>query len=884
MAEGAELPDIGKPELFSVLAGDHAASTTVVTPNRRLAHELTREFSEAQQQLGLQAWQTADILPFGAFVERLYEDALYSDAAPRLPLLLAPVQSWELWQSAIRASEWGGLLLSLASTAEDCSRAWNLVHEWGIADALGKLPGNEDARAFAEWAAAYVERCRKDRSTDAARLPDMVAGLLGESFCGKPTSIVAFGYDVMPPQTRRFLDACLSNGIEVLRCSAKVTTARAVRFIYPSAREELDAAAHWARAQVEAGVGRVGIVIPELGARRKEVARVFARVMEPGYNDPRIVRRTPPYNISLGAPLTDHALVNAALALLELASEEVDFDHASKLVRSPFLGGAESEFAARARLDAALRRKAPALITLGKLIALTEGAPALRSLFESVFALTKQGAGERSPNEWGRYFSDVLAAAGFPGERGLDSDEFQTLAKWNDCLAAFARLERVAPRMPVSRALARLRHICAQTPFQPETPDAPVQVLGILESAGLEFDGLWVSGLTDEAWPLPARLNPFVPPALQHRAGIPEASPVAALAQAVRITAGWLGAAQEVVVSHPAMDEDRLLIGSPLIVDIPEGVPEKTERETWRDRIHAARQLESLADGQALPLPTRLPQGGTRILADQAACPFRAFARHRLGAEALEEPVAGPDARTRGQLLHSLMRALWTELGGSAGLAADCGRAISKAAQVAVTEARLDEPFAGMERARLEKLAREWLEVERTRPPFEVVAVEQKRTLEVAGLQIRGRIDRLDRLASGGHALIDYKTGKPTPNEWMGARPDDPQLPLYALAADEDITAVAFAKLRTGEMKYLGFSDRPDSIPGVRAAKDWGALLSGWKDEVESLGAAFAGGDARVDPKKGLQTCRYCDLQPLCRVYERIDDALESADAEGGDD
>jgi ATP-dependent helicase/DNAse subunit B len=234
-------------------------------------------------------------------------------------------------------------------------------------------------------------------------------------------------------------------------------------------------------------------------------------------------------------------------------------------------------------------------------------------------------------------------------------------------------------------------------------------------------------------------------------------------------------------------------------------------------------------------------------------------------------------------LLHSLMRALWAELKGSEGLAGDCGPAISKAARVAVAEARLDEPFAALERVRLEKLAREWLEVERTRPPFEVAAAEQKRTLEVAGLQIGGRIDRLDRLESGGHALIDYKTGNPTPHHWKGPRPEDPQLPLYAVSAEEDISAVAFAKLRAGEMKYMGFSDGPDRIPGVKPAEDWTSLLAGWKREVESLGAGFAGGDARVAPKKGLQTCRYCDLQPLCRVYERID-ALEGADAEENDD
>ncbi|HEX4985555.1 MAG TPA: PD-(D/E)XK nuclease family protein [Burkholderiales bacterium] len=880
MAEGAQFPGIGKHDLLSRLAQDDAARVTVVTPNRRLARELEREFGEVQQRRGLAAWHTPDILPFGAFVARLYEDALHSDAATRLPLLLAPEQEWELWQSVIRASEWGGALLALASTAEECRRAWELVHEWDIAGALGSVPGNEDAAAFAKWADAYAKRCERERCTDAARLPGLVADLLGQAALARPSLVVAYGYDVVPPQAAGFLDACGRHGIEVRGCAPRARQGRAVRLAYASAREELEAAAQWARAKIESGAARVGVVVPELGLRRKEVARVFARVMHPAHNLPGAPRKAPPYNISLGAPLSEYALVRAALALLELASAEVPFDLASKLVRSPFLGGAESEFAARARLDAALRKKAPPLLTLGKLVGMVEGAPQLRARLESVFALVRErGDGERSPHAWGRHFSGVLAAAGFPGERGLDSDEFQTLAKFNEALAGFARLERVAPKMPVARALARLRHVCSQLLFQPETPDAPIQVLGILESAGLEFDALRVSGLTDEAWPLPARLNPFVPPLLQHRAGIPEASAVAALARGVRMTQDWLRAADEVVFSHPAMEQDRRLIVSPLVIDVPLGTPPADAGETWQGRIHAAARMEMSADGQASALPTRTPQGGTRILADQAACPFRAFARHRLGAEALEEPVAGPDPRTRGQLLHALMRSLWEELKGSDALAGDCAPAVARAAQGAVAQARIEEPFAALERARLEKLAREWLELERTRPPFEVVAAERKLGLAVAGLELSGRIDRLDRLASGGHALIDYKTGRPTPNDWMGRRPADPQLPLYALNAQERITAVAYARLRTGDMTYMGFSEAVDAIPGVKAAKDWEALVAGWKQEVESLGAGFASGAAGVDPKQGLKTCARCDLHPFCRVYERVD-VLEEGDDE----
>jgi ATP-dependent helicase/nuclease subunit B len=169
---------------------------------------------------------------------------------------------------------------------------------------------------------------------------------------------------------------------------------------------------------------------------------------------------------------------------------------------------------------------------------------------------------------------------------------------------------------------------------------------------------------------------------------------------------------------------------------------------------------------------------------------------------------------------------------------------------------------------RLATLARDWLDVERKRAPFEVAAREEKRLLRVAGLELSGRIDRLDRLASGGNALIDYKTGRPTPNAWQGERPDDPQLPLYALSAPEEIAAVAYAKLQTGGMRYMGFA-RDKGL--VQQAKDWSALLAGWKQSLEALGAGFAAGDARVDPKNGLATCRYCDLHTLCRVHERLE-------------
>src|SRR5258706_6466296 len=348
MIIGAEFPVVQKRELFAHLARGHSEGVVVVTPNRRLAQTLAREFDKGQIASGLAVWETADVLPFGAFVERLYEDALYSDIAAQLPLLLADAQEQELWEAAIRASQWGEVLLAVPRAAADCRKAWGLAHEWRIAGVLGSFSGNEDAKAFAEWAGDYAKRCDKEGNTDAARLADVVTPLLKEAALRKPKLLVAYAFDVVPPQVQDFLDACANQGIEVRTCAPEEKQSKASRIPFPSAREELEAAASWARAKLEAGAKRIGVVVPELEQRRKEVARGCARVMQPPRNLPGVDRNALPFNISLGAPLGDYPLARAALSILELASGEIPFEQASKLIRSPFLDGAEPELSMRA--------------------------------------------------------------------------------------------------------------------------------------------------------------------------------------------------------------------------------------------------------------------------------------------------------------------------------------------------------------------------------------------------------------------------------------------------------------------------------------------------------------------------------------------------------
>ena len=846
---------ISKPELFERLAAGHAAGITVVTPNQRLAQVLKSEFDVFQVNNGKTVWEDADILPLASFAERRYDDALYADSGDKLPLLLSPSQERELWEEAIRGSKWQGVLLDVPRTAKSAMQAWRLAQSWRIAGALEKFEGNEDVRAFADWAKAYARRCRKDGLTDSAALLDLSLDVK------QPQLLVAYAFDIVPAQAKDFF-----RRFEFSVCKSEEKQGNPVKACFASPAEELETAARWARARLESGAKRIGVVIPELEQRRREVARVFTRVFG------HVMGSAAPFNISLGEPLSGYPLVGFALSLLELSFSEKPFEDVSRILRSPFLGGAETGMAARALLDARLRRDAPATLSLPKLIGFLEGD--LRSRFEEVFKLKIE---KQSPHDWAEHFLAILKAAGFPGERALDSAEFQTRARFNEILGEFSRLSLVSAVFSSRQALTQLRRLCSEALFQPESADAPVQVLGLLESVGLEFDALWVSGLTDDAWPLPSRPNPFLPVGLQKMAGIPESSAEGSLELDRRITEGWRHAADEVVFSWPRRTEDRDLSPSPLIHSIPEGVIDVPVFESWKEMIFKVRKTETRTDSKAPPVASKTVRGGTRVLADQAACPFRAFARWRLGAEALESPEQGPDAIDRGKLLHALMAGIWRELGASTALSRDSSATIRKAATTAVSELGLEGRFAGLEVQRLAKLANEWLALESRRTPFEVVLIEEKRKMNVGGLEFSGRVDRMDKLLEGemrgSHALIDYKTGaRVTSNDWQGPRPDDPQLPLYAVTAGEKISALAFAKLRAGDMKFSGFSEKKDQLPDVKQAKSWEGLVEGWRKALGALAGGFASGEAQVDPKypKALKTCQNCDLQPLCRVHEKL--------------
>jgi ATP-dependent helicase/DNAse subunit B len=275
--------------------------------------------------------------------------------------------------------------------------------------------------------------------------------------------------------------------------------------------------------------------------------------------------------------------------------------------------------------------------------------------------------------------------------------------------------------------------------------------------------------------------------------------------------------------------------------------------------------------------------GGSAILAAQAACPFQSFAAHRLGIEPLQAEVMGLSAAERGKLLHEALYLLWGEIGDSTTLHKLDTTAQAQIVRESVAEALAALPaplrlLAGedclaLECQRLQSLLQEWLELEKQREPFRVVAREEERTIEFAGIPLRLRIDRIDAVAGDRGLLIDYKSGRCGLGDWLGERVRDPQLPLYGVVSE--VGGICLAQVRARDCKFVGVGTMAGT-PGVANdlekvlsrypvdAGDWDALVDHWRTDLEQLAIEFLAGRADVAPQPGA--CDFCAFPALCRI------------------
>jgi probable DNA repair protein len=790
-----------------------------------------------------------------------------------------------VWRRIVAEDPGDAAIVSPAGLARAAYRSWRSMQAYCIPEAALREEVTPEARSFARWVRRYTDWLAAHRAID----PDLAAMALSPASVARPLRLM--GFDDLTPLQRQLIARLRVGGVEIAVEPLPRRLGAVSRVDCRDAAAEFDAAARWSADRLERDpAARLAIVVPDLGQRRAQVRRAIERILLPaaGYGGGPLPESRA-FEIADAPPLAERTIVFAALDLLRTLTAGEDAAGAGRVLRNPWLRGAAAEGTARAMLDVWLRRHAPGQVSLARLarFAARQGCPVLAQTLLAAVTLARSHARRALPSVWSSRFFDQLVTLGWPGE-GLTSTEHQVAERLRELIAGLAFADEITGTLDAAGALALLSEQTEMIAFEPQEIEAPLLVIDPETSAGMSFDGLWLTGMDAARWPPAAAPDPFLPRAWQIRCGMPHASAELAAAGAARRFARLVQCADETLVSVARFDDEAPVLASALLAGVaPRAVTSAWTHPALAVGIHAAAPvLESVVDASLPPPHLQPARGGARLLELQSACPFRAGAEYRLHARALEDPDPGLSAAERGRLVHGALARLWQMLRDQAGLASLGPTALEEAVAAAIeTELAALRRGASGVRARLLDVEARWLharlrellDAERARRPFSVVEYEASRTVTLGALELSVKLDRVDRLEDGSLAIIDYKTGRDaTVGAWLGERPRQPQLPLYLQAfGTERVAALVYGRVRAGESGYSGLARDAQAFGGIasigvegpRGFDSWDQLLAYWRVRLQALADEYLRGDMRLAPDPNL-ACRHCHLATLCRIDE----------------
>jgi ATP-dependent helicase/nuclease subunit B len=825
-------------------------STRIVVANALAARQWELHLAAGAIAAGAAAWETPPVTSYAAWLDELWLEHAGSSPA------LSANQSRALWRRIVAESAESGDLIGHAGAAEWAAAAWSLLHRWQIDPAEQRARADEvDYRAFLAWSGRYRAWLDGHGFVDGATLENLVRRHLDHAGRVRLADL-----DEPYPARAALLAALVARGaaVETLAVPATSGSRHAARLA--DAADELRAAFVWAARRLAAKpAARLAIVVPTAVRRGQELERLGAQLQ-------------PELCFTEGGMLAAEPTLGAALDAISLATVHSPYAVFGRWLRNPFFAAARTEQLARTRLDAELRADLRSQLSFqaayrsGVAELLEARAPASAHALSAALAVVA-GSRRATPSRWANLFARFLAALGWqaPAARTV-------LLAWQGTLDELARLTPIVGEISLDAAVAEVAGLLERTVAAP-LPIHGVHVLARIDDVGPGYDGVWVTGFTDSAWPEPPHGNPLLPIALQRAHGMPYSSPQDAQMRSTRALERLVGRSPELVISWPARVYDYETEPSPAIRDWPALAAADIAAES-APRAPRTAARETVTDDPP-PLAGTRVAGGTSALGRQARCPLRAFVQDRLGARTLEPLGFGVPPRLRGIATHRAAERLLDDLPAQAELAAKTAAvAASVAGALGKIFGRARAPLAPLyelEAEQLERVLAALLREEGLRAPFRVQAVEQRAAFAVGPLTFDVRIDRVDALADGTLAIIDYKTGeRATSADWFAQRLRDAQVPLYASMLGDTVSAAVVTRLGAAETRYFGFWPA-GAFPG-RPSKgtlgDTAEQLALWRRQVAELAAELAAGDARIF------TADYEDAAgpyaPLTRVFEQL--------------
>jgi RecB family exonuclease len=641
--------------------------------------------------------------------------------------------------------------------------------------------------------------------------------------------------------------------------------------------------------------GTIGVVVPNLDAYAPTMRKTLKALLgQPATSQEET------FNVTLGSPLVEQPLVQAALLPLRLLGEEEKRPVLISLILSPYYLIWTKNRYQLARLDRQWREMSPEADLDSLYVTaqnrepdltpyLSPGGTDLRDLL-APFRRNRS----RSAAEWKALLERLWDALKFPAL----ADEADRIAH-NHLKSTLTRLAADLGSWTLDSLtfLAWLRQALAAEIFQVSgSEQAGVQVMGLIESRGLAFQRLFLLGMTSTALPQPVRPLPFLE--LEERRQILGGTIESQYDFARAAFHHLMAAAPEIILTKPEEVDGEPISPTPFwptpwqptninLWDNPDPAWSRVHwfRSCWRG-LQEPHQQEAVAE--RLTTPIQFPESiSVSSLAVAFHCPFRFLIEELLDLKPLADPIAGLRPEERGQRLHKVLACITSRLRFCQQLEDLGWQRAFPVVQECVDEAHANVVAASpwqVERRRWLGnewgLLRQWLHQERHH--FEAGWRWLAEELSFKGLifegwptSISGRIDRLDLHPEAGLFCWDYKSGSsPSPSE-VFSQMSEPQLPAYLFALLQGRLEIPERHRFQAYPLQAGYitlkSEKNVRLDRLQADADqWQHFLPLWQKRLAELGRRLQQGDFSPDPvptapeRRRERLCTYCGLLTVC--------------------
>lgn len=398
-----------------------------------------------------------------------------------------------------------------------------------------------------------------------------------------------------------------------------------------------------------------------------------------------------------------------------------------------------------------------------------------------------------------------------------------------------------------------------------------IAIYGLLEARMSRADLVICGGMIEGVWPANPAPDPLLAPPILRQLGIPGAD--FRIGLAAHDLAAALGA-PEVVLSHAARDAAGPAIPSRFLLRIRAMLGKALVMETGA--VDLARRIDLVPPAPAYPRPQPRPSAEHRRVDLSVTAidrlrgdPYQFYAAAILGLKRLDPLDADATAALKGTAVHDVLKE-WHQNGTHPG-------DLLPRAEKMLAEMSSHPFMRGLWRPRLLDALR-WIE-DHTRALAEVdrkpVSWEQWGEMRVDGIRVFGRADRIDRMANGKLAIVDYKTGKP-PSAGQVEQGFALQLGLIGLIARAggivdavgDPSAFEYWSLARNKERGFGFVKSPVKAPGNRASMPPEDLLPETERYLREAIARWILGDEPFTARLNPDLPGYTDYDQLMRLDE----------------